>query len=214
MVQRSRARGVEQARAIVEATQRLIGVKGGSFTTNELAKEAGIALQTFYRYFEGKDQLILAVLEQMVAETSAAYKEAARELDDPLARLHSYITSVVMELTRGEAVVEGARFLTAEHWRLQCLYPAEVTNATKPFTDLVQEEIEEAADRGLLRPVDTAHSAWLVTQLLMGVFHHYAFCEPDEPYEAIAERLWGFCATGLGVNEPERPNMQPRVEAS
>jgi AcrR family transcriptional regulator len=214
MVQRSRARGVEQARAIVEATQRLIGVKGGSFTTNELVKEAGIALQTFYRYFEGKDQLILAVLEHMVAEASSGYKEAARDLDDPLARLRSYITSVVMELTRGQAILEGARFLTAEHWRLECLYPTEVTNATKPFTDLVQEEIEEAADRGLLQQLDTAYSAWLVTQLLMGVFHHYAFCETDEPYEEIAEGLWEFCAAGLGVNDPGRPNMRRRVEAS
>ena len=59
VVQRSRDRGVEQAKSIVAAARRLMESKGPSFTTQELIKEAGIALQTFYRYFPGKDYLLL-----------------------------------------------------------------------------------------------------------------------------------------------------------
>jgi hypothetical protein len=47
VVRRSRDRGVEQARSIVAAARRLIESKGPNFTTQELIKEAGIALQTF-----------------------------------------------------------------------------------------------------------------------------------------------------------------------
>ncbi|HEY6625297.1 MAG TPA: TetR/AcrR family transcriptional regulator [Acidimicrobiales bacterium] len=199
VVRRSRARGVEQATAIVRAAQRLIVVKGSAFTTQELVKEAGIALKTFYRYFSGKDQLILAVIEEMVGESCIGFKEEARHLDDPIARLRFYVTAVVTAVGVGGNDSQSARFITAEHWRLQSLYPLEVAVATKPFTDLLHEEIVVATDAGLLRPVDPAYSAWIVTQLAMAVFHYYAFAGPDGPLEEIADQLWEFCVGGLGV---------------
>jgi TetR/AcrR family transcriptional regulator len=198
VVRRSRARGVEQATAIVQAAQRLIAVKGTAFTTQELVKEAGIALKTFYRYFAGKDQLILAVLEDMVGESCIGFKEEARHLGDPVARLRFYVTSVVNALAVDGNDPQSARFITAEHWRLQSLYPLEVAVATKPFTDLLHEEIEVATDAGLLRPADPAYTAWIVTQLAMAVFHYYAFAGTDGPLEDIADQLWEFCLGGLG----------------
>ncbi|HEX4218766.1 MAG TPA: TetR/AcrR family transcriptional regulator [Acidimicrobiales bacterium] len=212
-VRRSRARGVEQATAIVEAAQRLIAVKGNAFTTQELVKEAGIALKTFYRYFPGKDQLTLAVMEDMIGEGCIRYREAAAELEDPVARLRVYITSVVDDLAGSDP--ESARFVTAEHWRLQSLYPAEVGVAIKPFTDLVREEIEAAGKAGRLRTSDPAHAAWLVTQLTMGVFHFYAFAGEDQDFEYIAEGLWDFCLNGLGdagehgSGNDHRPTLRP-----
>jgi TetR/AcrR family transcriptional regulator len=67
---------------MVDAAKRLIAQKGSGFTTQELAREAGVALQTFYRQFGGKDQLLLATLEDMHAEQAAAYEEAARDIPD------------------------------------------------------------------------------------------------------------------------------------
>ena len=73
VVHRSRARSIEQAKSMVDAARRLIAQKGERFTTQELVKEAGVALQTFYRHFEGKDQLLLAVLEESIAEDVWAF---------------------------------------------------------------------------------------------------------------------------------------------
>ena len=94
-VQRSRARQMEQAHVVVEAAKRLIAERGDSFTTQELVKEAGVALQTFYRLFGGKDQLLLAVFEDLIAENCARYEESARDLPDPVARLRFYVTVAV-----------------------------------------------------------------------------------------------------------------------
>ncbi len=207
MVKRSRARGVEQAKAIVEAAQRLITVKGSAFTTQELIKEAGIALQTFYRYFESKDQLILAVIEHMVNEFSNRYRNGAAALRDPIERLRFYVTSVIYQLDEGR---EGARFLATEHWRLQALYPEEVARVSASYTEVVQTEIEAAADKGLLRPADTTDAAWFVTQLVRGVFFYYAFTDGQERPQAIADRLWAFCLTGLAGNRPATNGQRPR----
>ena len=194
MVQRSRSRGVEQARTIVQAAQRLIDAKGPSFTTQELIKEAGIALQTFYRYFPSKDHLLLAVIEDIIDENCKEYKRRASKLTDPVDRLRLYVTATVSGL-------EGARgpsFITAEHWRLQTIYPDEISHATRPFTDLLVEEIREASAIGVFDPPDPDYSAWLITQLVMAVFHHYDCGGLDEPSARIAARLWAFCLAALG----------------
>lgn len=199
-VQRSRARQIEQAQAVVSAARRLIAERGERFTTQELVKEAGVALQTFYRLFAGKDQLLLAVFEDMIAEYCAFAEEAARELPDPVARLRFYVTQTVQSLGTGDSI--GPSFVTAEHWRLYQLFPEEMSHATQAFTDLVARELEAAAAEGLLAPADPPRDAWFVTKLVMAVFHHYAFADPAPHLRAIGDDLWGFCYRALGGDVP------------
>ena len=199
VVQRSRDRSVEQAGSIVAAALRLIEAKGPSFTTQELIKEAGIALQTFYRYFPGKDALLLAVIENVIEGNCAAYREQARTLADPVERLRFYVAATVEAL---DAPGSGPSFITSEHFRLQTLYPAEVSRATQPYTDLLVEEIREAMAEGRLHPRHPEYAAWLVTQLTMAVFHHYDCAGPDEPIDRIAEKLWGFCFAAIAGPAP------------
>jgi TetR/AcrR family transcriptional regulator len=194
-VQRSRDRSVEQARSIVAAALRLMEAKGPSFTTQELIKEAGIALQTFYRYFPSKDSLLLAVIEDVIDENCAAFRQEARRFSDPMERLRFYVTSTLQAL---DAPGSRPSFMTSEHFRLQTLYPAEVSRATQPYTDLLVDEIREATAAGRLHLHDPEYSAWLITQLSMAVFHHYDCAGVDEPTEEIAERLWKFCLSALG----------------
>jgi TetR/AcrR family transcriptional regulator len=211
MVQRSRARGVEQAKAIVDAAQRLIAVKGNAFTTQELVKEAGIALQTFYRYFEGKDQLILAVIEQMVTESAETYKQQATKIDDPLERLQFYVTVVIRGLAAQGNGAASARFMATEHWRLQALFPEEMARASHAYTELIQAGIDAAVEAGWLDPPDSAAAGWLITQLVRSVFHYYAFVPPDGTYDEIAEQTWEFCLTGLGAARGRPPDSRRRL---
>ncbi|HXY91331.1 MAG TPA: helix-turn-helix domain-containing protein [Acidimicrobiia bacterium] len=203
VVQRSRARQIEQAEAIIEAARRLIAERGARFTTQELVKEAGVALQTFYRLFAGKDQLLLAVFEDMIAENCAAFEEAARELPDPVARLRFYVTEALHSLGRDTAPAIGPQFVTAEHWRLYQLFPAEMSLATQPFTDIVARELTTAAVEGWLTSADPQRDAWFVTNLVMAVFHHYAFADPLPDTQAIGDELWSFCCRALGGERAE-----------
>jgi AcrR family transcriptional regulator len=208
VVQRSRDRGVEQAKAIVAAARRLIERKGPSFTTQELIKEAGIALQTFYRYFPSKDHLLLAVMEDVIDESCAVFQARARMLSDPVERLRYYVTATVEGLT---AAGSGPSFITSEHFRLQTLYPKEVSRATQHYTDLLVEEIRDATAADRVHPSDPEYSAWLMTQLTMAVFHHYDCAGLDEPVDRIAERLWEFCLGALSSAAPaQRSSKAPR----
>lgn len=196
-VQRSRARQIEQAHAIVAAARRLITDRGDQFTTQELVKEAGVALQTFYRIFGGKDQLLLAVFEDLIAESCADYERAAQALPDPIARLHFYVAVTVGGVNEASYGI-GPRFITAEHWRLHQRFPEEMAHATQHFTDLVARQLVLADAEGLLSVADPERDAWYVTKLVMAVFHHYAYAEGPIDAKAIGEELWEFCLRALG----------------
>ncbi|MCK9928994.1 TetR/AcrR family transcriptional regulator [Frankia sp. Mgl5] len=205
---------MRQAKVIVEAAERLILVNGARFTTQELVKEAGIATQTFYRHFTGKDQLLLAVIEDIIANQTARYEASAQHLPDPVARLRHYVRSAVSSLNAPGWEGAGARFIPAEHWRLHQLYPEELAHATRPFADLVARELTAAQEAGLLTPRHIERDATVVARLVTSVYHHYAFARTDETAESIGDYLWSFCLAALGGSpEQEQPDGPQPTDA-
>ena len=210
LVHRSRARSIEQAKAMVDAARRLIAQKGERFTTQELVKEAGVALQTFYRHFEGKDHLLLAVMEDTIAEGAADFERTTRHLKNPVDRLHHYVTAI-FETLGPEGGDVSPRFIAAEHWRLYQLFPLEMQNATRPVTDLLLREIRDAEAKGLVRPADAERAAWLMTTIMMSAYHHFAFAPDAEGEATIAADVWAFGLGAIGgAPGPEKPGRRGR----
>jgi AcrR family transcriptional regulator len=194
---RNGIRGPANTEALLAAAHRLVLDRGENFTTQDLIKEADVALQTFYRHFGGKDQILLAVVADLIAGHCAGLEQRTAELDDPVERLHVYITETLSTLA-GETTSAGARFMTSQHWRLHQEYPLELAQATKPFADLVQRELEVARDAGLLAPRSPERDAWMINKLVMSIFHHYAFVDDDPDAATIAEDVWAFCLAAVG----------------
>ena len=192
---RNGTRGPANTEALLAAAHRLVLEHGEDFTTQDLIKEADVALQTFYRHFGSKDQILLAVVGDLIAAHCESLAARAAELDDPVERFHLYITETLG--TMSQAGAAGARFMTSQHWRLQQLHPEAMGAATKPFADLVQAELEAARDAGLLDPRDPERDAWLVNKLVMAVFHHHAFADDDVDVATLTDEVWQFCLAAV-----------------
>ncbi len=191
-----------QAR-ILTAGRLLIGAKGFGFTTQDLIQEAGVALQTFYRYFGSKDRLLVALISQLVNEHCVVLAESARHLDGPAARLEFYIRMTLSPLHSSEGL-SSARFISSEHWRLHQTMPAEVEAATQPVSDLIRVELEAGASDGTLSPRNPERDAWLMTKTVIGAYHHCAF-QPDDPAMAtLDDDVVFFCLAAVGGVSPTR----------
>ena len=200
--QRTRAHNADLDKEIVEAAQRLLRTQGDDgFTIQQLVDEAGVALQTFYRHFAGKDQLLLALLERSVAGFCTQLRASTTEIDDPVARLRVYVTGPLALLRQGPN--PDARAITHEHFRLYQLYPLEVSKATSAFADLTFEALELARDRGLTTSADPRRDADMITELVMTMFHHYSFVELGSDADAVIDHLWRFCRNAIGAGEGE-----------
>jgi TetR/AcrR family transcriptional regulator len=198
-VQRSRQRIADQVRQLIDAARRLIEATGDDFTTQELAAEAGVALQTFYRYFASKDELLLAVLGDAMTEACARWAQAAAELPDPIARLRYFIVSTLERLDGDSHDAAMSRFVVSTRWRLHRQFPKELAEVEKPFADLVRGEVNAAVADGLLNPPDPQWDSWFVAELVRSVYHYYAFAaHPEGELDVVKEQLWRFCLTALG----------------
>ncbi|WP_406603486.1 TetR/AcrR family transcriptional regulator [Nocardia aurantia] len=195
-MRRTRSRSMQQASLILDAAHRLVLQKGDAFTTQELVKEAGVALQTFYRYFASKDQLLLAVFAEMIAAGCVRSVEDARDLPDPIARLRHYVTSTLRSLDAEGDDKAMARFIVSTHWRLQQNFPEEMAEAVRPFAALLLGEIRKGMAAGELRPADPERAAWFINELVRSVYHHYAYAQ--QPPATLPDDLWAFCLSALG----------------
>jgi TetR/AcrR family transcriptional regulator len=186
---------------MLDAARRLIRDKD-DFTTQELVSEAGVALQTFYRYFASKDELLLAVIADAMTEACERWAKAAAELPDPMDRLRFYVTAPLERFHGDSRDAAAMRFIVSTHWHLHRIFPNELAEAEKPFVDLMLAEINTAAERGLLRPHNPEWGAWFVVELLRAVNHYYAYAaKAGDDLDATKEHLWRFCKTALGAQE-------------
>jgi TetR/AcrR family transcriptional regulator len=200
--QRSRARRVKQAQEIVAAAERLLPLSAEGFTIQELVAEAGIALQTFYRYFPTKDELLLAVLENMIAESCASLEKAIASLADPVEQLRYLVTSPMRWLKGGDYT--RGRVVTREHFRLQQTAPATLAAAGKPFADLLLRVLIEGQTAGVFRPLDAERDAALLHNMVATTYHFYSFTEFGDDADDIIDHFWYFCLQAVGGNA-ERP---------
>ena len=198
-VQRSRTRIANQVRLMLDAANRLIRDKG-DFTTQDLVNEAGVALQTFYRYFASKDELLLAVIGDAMNEACDRWANAAAGMPDPMDRLRFYITAPLEQFQGDSHEAGGMRFIVSTHWHLHRIFPNELAEAGKPFVDLILAEVKDAADRGLLQPRNPEWDVWFIVELLRSIYHYYAYAKPDDDLNVTKEKLWEFCRTALGAS--------------
>jgi TetR/AcrR family transcriptional regulator len=160
-------------------------------------QEAGVALQTFYRYFGSKDQLLLALIGVLIKEHCNVLEESAQPFDDPATRLEIYIRLTLAPLHTADGLA-SARFITSEHWRLHQTCPAEEWAATQPVSDLIRHELEAGSAAGTLSPRNPERDAWLMTKTIIGAYHHYAF-QPDDPAMAtLDDDVCFFCIAAVG----------------
>jgi AcrR family transcriptional regulator len=198
-VQRSRSRIAVQVRQMLDAARTLIEAKGDEFTTQELAAEAGVALQTFYRYFTSKDELLLALIGDAMSDACERWAGIAADLPDPLDRLRFLIVSALERLEAGSRSAAMSKFVVSTRWRLHQQFPKELAEAEQPFIDLLRDALSDSVQAGELNPVDAEWDSWLISDLVRSVYHFYAFAEADEAeMNVVKEQLWRFCLTALG----------------
>jgi AcrR family transcriptional regulator len=203
-------RGPANSDALLAAARRLALERGDNFTTQDLIKEADVALQTLYRHFGGKDQVLIAVLGDLVTAHCDALASQVADVDDPVERLRFFVTETLAVVVVDPGA-SAARFMTSQHWRLHQVFPDELAEATRPFAELVRRELEVGLERGVLSPRSPERDALLINRLVMSVFHHYAYATDTSDAAAVPEDTWQFCLAAVGGTESPKPKRRRKT---
>ncbi len=177
------------------------------FTVQEVVERSGQSLRSFYQYFGGKHELLLALFEESIRSTADHLRNTVAEEDDARERLHRFVVEyhrLCRPARKGKAakkkgpspspvLVEFAQQLLTAH-------PAEAARAFVPLVTLFEEVLDEAAGAGVIRPdLHRPHVAGVVLEAIM--FNAFsatiagASVQPDGA--DAAEELWDLVFRGL-----------------
>jgi AcrR family transcriptional regulator len=192
------ARSMERLERLLAATRELADAnEDASFTVAEVAERAGVSLKSFYRSFSGKDDLLLALLEEESRTGAAMLQTALDRTADPDARLERYVRSL-FKLARHAPGY--SRVLVREYRRLGVERPAELAAALAPLVGLLEDEIAAAPRRAV---PDTARAAEIVFAVLLDGLADVTLAGRDS--KEVVTSVWQFVAGGLRLDNKELP---------
>jgi AcrR family transcriptional regulator len=192
----SRRTGRDPAEKLIEAGQALVLDGDGQFTVKELADRAGVALQTFYRHFGSKDELVLAVLEENVAQGVRDMEEIAATEADPVDQLRELIQQPI-RMSQAPESFRRLRFHARERQRLSELYPSDVEAVFAPYRELIDRHIRAVDRTGNSVAADAEHDADVVMRLVAVYTHVIGTGAVPWSVEECANVLWEFCRAAL-----------------
>ena len=199
---------------ILGAAQSLIELRGYSaLGVAEICKGAGVPKGSFYYFFESKEALALAVLDEQWRAQGADWKrilEGGRRV--PLRRLRQLFQETEASLRAGQrscGTVAGCMFgnLTLElsnqteliRERLQEIFDAQV--------EMVEKVIAQAQQRGEVDVADTRETARSVVAQLEG---QVLFAKLYNTTQRL-DTLWANCLLLLSAHPKIGPTLRPRL---
>lgn len=193
----ARTRSVERLSQFVAAARSLAAETGSSaFTVQQVVARSGQSLKSFYRHFEGKDDLILALLEEDIAVGALFLRELIDAHDDAVLRIRTWMTGLFELMAAGEHGYVAV--LVREHQRLSEERPDAMDQAVSPFTDLLAAELDSGMQAGLVRRGDAGRDARLLFRLVLGGIHELVLERDERTPADVAEYLWEFTWQGMG----------------
>lgn len=176
------------------------------FTVKQVIDRASVALRTFYRYFENKDELLLAMLEESMIEAVGRISSLAQD-DDPVDRLRALVTQPIVQ-NYDQQAERMLRWRGRERQRLLEHFPEAVEAVYEPYAHAIAAAISAvcAAGRGHSETPDL--DARILLRVVQALAHDvHGGGMPDGPDE-VARRLWRMVTATLGIEE--RPRARRR----
>jgi AcrR family transcriptional regulator len=201
----ARVRAEERVQRFLDAALELMQRSDGKeFTVQEVVEKSGQSLRSFYQYFAGKHELLLALFEESVRTNAEMLREEISGETTALERLHVFSVEYYalcrpMPKRRGKrdpahAMADFAQQLLTGHAK-------EASRAFIPMVDLVEELLTEAAGEGAIRKdAASRRVAGVLLQSIM--FNAFAATISGTHVSAgddAAEELWDLFFNGIAA---------------
>jgi AcrR family transcriptional regulator len=154
-----------QRRRILEAGEELFDQRGiDQVTMAEIVAASGLRASTLYQYFSCKDDIVWAILEEVLADLAERAKAASGGAKTALDRITALLDLMADDLIRNPAKV---RFLAqfdamyARRWPVERLLTLEAQispEGFQQFATLIREGIADGSLRADLDPELTLHA--------------------------------------------------------
>jgi AcrR family transcriptional regulator len=213
-----------QRRRILSAAEKLFEERGIDRTTMaDVISASELRPSTMYQYFSNKDDIVWAILGEVLEESAAGTKKIVDEATSGLAKITALLDYMADELAKNQARI---RFLAqfdamyARDWPVERLLTLEGQihgQGFKAFRKLIREGIADGSLRPDLHPDLTLHA---VINAVIGAQRRLASLgkkveqEYGQPIDRLFRETIRIIVLGLRATEQSNTNEPaPRVKA-
>jgi AcrR family transcriptional regulator len=187
------ARGRRTLRAILDAAALEFGEKGfhdGSISG--ITRRAGVALGSFYTYFDSKDAVFRALVRDMSDQVRDHVAPAIRQAPDQIAAERAGLLEFlrfVREHKEIYRIIDEAEFVDPDSFHAHYATTA----------DRIAKRLAAAGDRGEVQPGLSEIHAWAIMGMNVFLGLRYGVWSKDEAPEDVADVIAEMLAKGIGV---------------
>jgi AcrR family transcriptional regulator len=202
----ARTRAESRVQRFLDAALELIQDRPDKeFTVQEVVERSGQSLRSFYQYFDGKYELLLALFEESVRSTAELLRAGFRDEDDELERLHRFVVEYYRLCRPVQPDKPGkkplAPMMLEFAQQLLTAHPKEAARAFTPLVSLFGEVLDEATTAGVVRadlPRDTVIGVVLEAIMFNAFSSTIGGTSTRADLDEKPEQLWQFVFCGIG----------------
>jgi AcrR family transcriptional regulator len=178
---------------------------GRDFTVQDVVERSGQSLRSFYQYFAGKHELLLALFDEAIRSTADEVRQEVEQETGARERLHRFVVAYYqrcLPATNGRASKNHPTPVMAEFChQLLTAHQAEASRAFVPLVALLEEVLRDGVAAGVVSPDrDEREVAGIVLSTIM---FNAAYADtisgsseaPDR--ERAVEQMWEFVSRGI-----------------
>lgn len=178
-------RSIEKKQRIKDAALKLMSEKGYFATSsNEIAREAGISIGTFYSYFKDKKELYAELVDDIY--TAVLTPINLNELPDDLSieeTVQLYVTAVFRGHEYQTAFQREISSLSEQSDEFRAIEMVHKSNILHVFSEALKAYREE------LKPQDLETSTYIILTTVEAVIHDTLFHNGGKNKEAVIREL-------------------------
>jgi AcrR family transcriptional regulator len=186
-----------RANRFMRSALTILGETGRTdFTVLEVVERSKTSLRSFYQHFSTKDELLLALIDRIMTESSRTWRQDTDGLDS-LAAMRVLIDRICTpaESTTQDRVNRG---LTSYNDRLAETLPREYARVLSPLHELIKDIINRGIDEGSFRAgPDVDATAALIMQSALGAMRLRVLGAELSGAPVDADHIYAFCIGGL-----------------
>lgn len=210
----ARARALARSSRFLATALELVEESGrADFTIQTLIDRSSLSLRAFYQHFAGKEELLLALYENVTSQFTEGIRQEVAAADGPMEQLEAFCRGFLSRAESSEKA--GGRVMTIYNLSLEIERPTDFAKIWEPHQKLLTKILTSCSRAGLVRmdltpaQLTTLLNSTLTALAQIGVFHLGI-----KGAELTEDQLWAWCKQAVSPLAEDKPKPAPAKRTS
>jgi len=202
----ARARALARSSRFLATALELIEESGrADFTIQTLIDRSSLSLRAFYQHFAGKEELLLALYEDVTSQFTESIRQEVAAADGPMDQLEAFCRGFLSRAESSEKA--GGRVMTIYNLSLEIERPTDFAKIWEPHQKLLTKIVTACSRAGLVRKdLTPAQLTTLLNSTLTALAQIGVFQLGTKGAELTEDQLWAWCKQAISPPADEKPS--------